>query len=158
MHVDCGTDGKFPCKCWGFIDLSDLPVPRERINYGGLRDITPGVYAIVECAEVVDNVHELVYRIETECLTNNKGEVQNLKYYLADVEAIIAPAMVVPDVGGPENSYLAVVSPDEWASMFEDWLAEETNLDNLTDLSDGESADESLDGSNNETESSDGIE
>jgi len=147
MYIDWGRDGKFPCKCWGFIDLSDLPVPVERINYGGLRDITPGVYAIVESAEVVENTHELVYRIETECLTNNNGEVQNLKYYLADVEAIIAPAMVVPDVGGPENSYLAVVSPDEWAGTFEEWLEEDINLDDLTDVSGDEESDESLDGS-----------
>ena len=153
MYVDWGPDGKLPCKCWGFVDFSDLPVPKERIEWGGLDCIAPGVHAIVESANVVDDDHELVHRLKTDCIADNNGRVHNLNFYLADVEAIIGPAMVVPDVGGPENSYLAIINPSEWGSGFESWLeVDDVNLDDLTDISDGDESNDNSSESSNDSD------
>jgi hypothetical protein len=150
VWVDWGPDGTLPCKIWGFVDLSLIP-PNAGIAYGGLGQVAPGIYAIVECASemtgeeeiirkkkgkkdeviLVPNETELVVRLEIDC-TKIGGKLQSLKYYLADVEAFVAPAIVVPDVGGPENSYLGLRDMSKWANIFEDWLDSDANLDDLT--------------------------
>jgi len=138
VHVDWGADGILPCKIWGFVDLQDVP-NNFQLHYGGLSRINPGVYAIVESAGALEgeNNSELVTRIETECTMSN-GKVHDLIFYLADVEAFVEPAMVVPDVGGPENSYLCIENRSEWATLFENWLDEPFNLEDLRIGSDNE--------------------
>ena len=45
-----------------------------------------------------------------------------MRYYLAEVEAFVDPAVVVPDIGGPNNAYFWIKSREKWAKLFEQWL------------------------------------
>ena len=66
--IDWGEEGKLPCHIMGFVDLSDLP-PNYEFNFQGSNGICPGIYAIVQYAEFVDdeaeqNMSELFLPIE----------------------------------------------------------------------------------------------
>ena len=150
VFVDWGPDGILPNKIWGFVDLQDLP-NNFQINYAGMSRINPSVCAIVESARSIEGEKnsELVTRIETECTIVN-GHVDDLIFYLADVEAFVEPAMVIPDVGGPQNSYLCIENRSEWSLSFEAWLEEPFDLNQLmvdSDNEEAESVDEDEDGS-----------
>ena len=101
VWVDWGPGyGTLPNKLWGFVDLSGLP-PTFKVDYGGIKSISPGIYAIVESATMIEDEHsELVLTLETDVVLNAHGDVDDLQFYLADVEAFVEPAIVVPDIGG----------------------------------------------------------
>ena len=133
--VDWGDDGGLlPCKIWGFVDLKELP-EATNINYGGVVGLGKGVYAIVEATIKVnegksidstvidlDADTELVTYLETEIGHETNGFIDELKFYLADVEAFHEPAVVVPDIGGNNNGYIWIENPDYWPGLFETWL------------------------------------
>jgi len=133
VFVDWGDWGILPNKVWGFVDLTDLP-PNSGIDYGGIDNLPPAVYAIVETAKWTNDYDtELVRRIETE-VTKVNGKVHDLVFYLADVEAFHEPAIVVPDIGGPENGYLVFRNRSEWRSSFESWLESPSNEDEMSTI------------------------
>jgi hypothetical protein len=49
------------------------------------------------------------------------GAVTELKFYLADVEAFVAPLVVIANIGGKPNDYFCQ-NRLEWKEDFEDWL------------------------------------
>ena len=53
-------------------------------------------------------------------LTGNA--VSHLKFYLADVEAIVKPMAVIPDIGGPPNAYFYTKDRETWRTDFMDFL------------------------------------
>ena len=132
--VDWGPDGKLPCKLWGFIDLFDLP-ENARIDFGGLRRIVPGFYAIVESAQYSGEEFntELVQEIQTDCVLGVNGTHMEYNFYLADVEAFVDPCLVIPNLGGAQNSYLLVKERHEWGVLFEDWLGRPHEEDIISD-------------------------
>jgi hypothetical protein len=131
VWVDWGQDGTLPNKLWGFVDLSGLP-PNSKVNYGGINSISPGIYAIVESATMIEDEHsELVLSLETDVVHNAHGEVHDLQFFLADVEAFVEPAIVVPDIGGKPNSYLLVINKSHWRAKFEEWLDAPHDLDEM---------------------------
>ena len=146
--VDWADYGVLPNKLWGFVDLAALPA-KSGINYGGLDNLAPGIYAIVENGswrgEEYDS--ELVREILLDCELNPDGSVRDLTFFLADVEAFVSPAMVVPNIGGPNNSYFLVKERDEWRELFEDWLESPHTEDVFSDVeeSDEEEDEEELD-------------
>ena len=122
--VDWGAgDGLLPCKLWGFVDLRDLP-QNSGILYGGLQHVSPGQYAIVESTlqSDVDDEGQFVRQISLDVAQMEGNRVTELRFYLADCEAFVDPAVVVPNIGGPANSYFWVARPCDWAEMFESWL------------------------------------
>jgi hypothetical protein len=133
--VDWADYGVLPNKLWGFVDLLALPA-KSGIKYGGLANLAPGIYAIVENGnwrgEEYDS--ELVREILLDCEMNPDGSVHDLTFFLADVEAIVSPAMVVPNIGGPKNSYLLVKERDEWRELFEEWLMSPHTEDVFSDI------------------------
>ena len=44
--------------------------------------------------------------------------VSGFRFYLADVEAIVCPLAVIPDIGGPANCYFLVKDRDTWRQDF----------------------------------------
>jgi hypothetical protein len=52
----------------------------------------------------------------------NRNHVEKLQFYLADVKAFDRPIVVLPDVGGPPNSYIMVKPRAEWRADFSSWL------------------------------------
>ena len=147
--VDWGSHGKLPCKIWGFVDLRDLP-HNSGIDYGGLANIEAGIYAIVECSEalVYKEAHKkhivADFKIEVGSMSAVGGFVDDLKFYLANVEAFLEPAIVVPDVGGPKNGYFWIAARSTWPEYFTSWLdfvppegQEEVITDNEYEYEDG---------------------
>ena len=154
--VDWGKEdgGELPCKIWGFVDLSDLPVD-SNITYGGITSLTPGVYAIVESTTLVnegksvasgyidlDADSEMACYIETEVGHMTNGFVDELTFYLADVEAFVEPAVAVPDIGGKNNGYIWLDNREYWAGKFEDWLDSDPKYDVMHESDDEESGEE----------------
>lgn len=86
-----------PNKQCVFVDLRELPanLPRHlQANHGGMSNISPSIYAIVEatdCSPIVegDVPCEIFTRLHTEVGAKTDGFVSNLKFYLADVEAFV---------------------------------------------------------------------
>jgi len=151
--VDWGRDGKLPNKIWGFVDLRQLPGSMQ-VNYGGLSNLTPSIYAIVEATELTDCVEgadincELFIRLHTEVGAKTDGFVSQLKFYLADVEAFVDPCIVIPNLGGETNSYFWVQNRTQWAKSFANWLRAPHHLDEMDRLNEN-------DESENESEESD---
>ena len=144
--VDWGRGfGKLPCKIWGFLDLSKLP-PNRRISAGGLTNLKPGIYSVVEATNYVEDAMEteLITEIETEVGSFGGQEryVTQLKFYLAPVDAFVEPAIVVPNIGGNNNSYLWVKHPGDWSGMFEKWLKDAHNNKELRGNGDLEDEDD----------------
>ena len=48
----------------------------------------------------------------------------DLKFYLADVEAIVEPIAVIPDLGGEPNNCFVLRERKHWSRDFERWLEE----------------------------------
>ena len=141
VWVDWGDDGGLlPNKIWGFVDLTQIP-QNNGVSIGGVTDLPPGIYAVVESATMTGRCTEIVLSYETDCVKRN-GKVHDLKFYLADVEAFVEPAIVVPDIGNEINRYLVVKSRQEWRESFEDWLEGPSELDEMTDIEDLDSDDE----------------
>jgi hypothetical protein len=140
MIINWGRDGKLPNRVYGFCDLSKLPpnlTGSRRINYGGLGNIKPGIYAIVEATvEGCEGVEasELFDVLSTDVGQFDGGMVSKLKFYLADVETIEGPCVVVPNVGGPTNSYFWLEPKARWAELFVSWLREPHIDDEYEDL------------------------
>ena len=103
----------------------------------------PSIYAIVESATYSEDEDEVnLSKIfvpltkEVEESANRLGD--NMKFYLADVEAFVSPIAVVPDIGGASNGYFLVKNKGAWKECFERWLRAPHNLD-IIDESDEES-------------------
>jgi hypothetical protein len=85
---------------------------------------------------------ELVREILLDCELNPDGSVLDLTFFLADVEAFVSPAMVVPNIGGPKNSYLLVKERDEWRELFEEWLMSPHTEDVFSDIEESDEEEE----------------
>ena len=68
-----------------------------------------------------------VKRVDTT--PNVKGKAGSLTQ-LVNLERLLSPAVVVPDLGNVNpRAYLRVLKRNQWASMFEDWLQTPHNRD-----------------------------
>jgi hypothetical protein len=139
VMVDWANDDVLPSKVWGFVDLRALPEDND-VQYGGYDGITPGLHAIVECADYVTTEievqrSEIFVPILKEVGEIRQGRVTKLKFYLAEVEAIVAPLAVIPDIGGPPNGYFVVRHRLQWQKDFVAWLREgqEVSEDDITE-------------------------
>ena len=135
--VDWGDYGISPAHIWCFVDLSSYDSGTNKVEFGGIY-VKSGVYAVVECAEY-DQDEEVIAEsdifkpvtLEIEGVeTREDGKKVTIrKFYLADCEAFHGPCSVVPDLGGPRNSYFQVQPRREWSSNFVEWVKEPHNLD-----------------------------
>ena len=123
-----GDDGVLPSKIWGFLDMSDL-AHDSGVNYGGLSNIQPGTYAIVETGNGQEIPNDYEWSIFSPFCTEVTGDEDNeadmgTKLYLADVEAFKEPVCVIPDIGGRINAYFGVENMMLWSKKFVTWLNE----------------------------------
>ena len=124
--VDWGKDGELPNRIWGFLDLSMIP-ENSGVSHGGIDNIQPGIYAIVESADYIADEREvnrsnIFVPIRKEVDLMEHGNVVRAKLYLADVEAIVAPVSVIPDIGGLPYDYFLVKNATQWRENFVAWL------------------------------------
>jgi hypothetical protein len=55
-------------------------------------------------------------------------------FFLADVESIVDTACVVPDIGSDHiNKYFLVTPRSEWSDLFQEWLVDAHNLDDMVE-------------------------
>jgi hypothetical protein len=122
--VDWGDDGQSPAQIWCFVDLSKL---EGSVNFGEMV-IEKGVYAVVEGSQYYEEHDELyssaIFKpIYKEIHSHDDGITTQRKFYLADVDAFVAPIVVVPNIGShPDNEYLELKPRANWAEDFEEWL------------------------------------
>ena len=99
----------------------------HRVSHGQV-NLEAGVHAVVECATVVqkeqdDDARDIIVPISKEALYDEKEErIHEKVFYLADTDAIAAPACVVPDIGGPPNQYFYIEPREIWSDFFANWL------------------------------------
>jgi len=80
---------------WGFVDLRGLSadLPRnQQLNFGGVANLSPSIYAIDESTELSRSLHgdvncDIFVHLHTDVGARTDGFVSKLKFYLADVEA-----------------------------------------------------------------------
>ena len=146
---DWGEDeGLLPCHMMGFADLSALP-DNFLANIPGSGEIYPGIFAIVEAAQEVNEGEngvqsDLFVPYEKEVGGFTGKFVSHNKYYLADVEAIVGPAVVFPDIGGPVNRCLYLKDRSKWKKVFEKWLEQPGHLDVVYSSDEESDADDRL--------------
>jgi len=120
VMIDWGDDGILPAQIWCFLDLQAIP---QGLAY------PPGIYAVAESASEVDDEDEkelsdlfIPYIKETN--EDGDGNISR-KFYLIDVEAFHAPAVVIPDIGNDnEAAFLRLLPRSTWADQFVQWLHE----------------------------------
>jgi hypothetical protein len=110
--------------------------------HGGNDSIGPGIYAIVESAEYLedDNQNNLssIFTPIRKKVVFTDGFVRKSVLYLADVEAFVAPIAVIPDIGGDKNAYFVVKNKTQWRENFLEWLDEPIVDDAIdSDVDDG---------------------
>ncbi len=128
---DWGTDGHLPGKIWGFTNLQGLPAS-SRLQYGGI-NLRPGIYAIIENSYFVEDeeekeLSEIFVPILKEKEDINEEGVTKFKFYLADVESILQPLTVIPDLEGKPNAYFLMKDRGTWVEDFERFLERPINL------------------------------
>jgi len=137
--VDWHRDGKLPNRIYGFVDLRALPAHLTRsnhVNCGGLNNIKPGIYAIVEATVMLSEGiagSELFDVLTAEVSEFDDGAVSKLMFHLADVEAFEEPCVVVPNVGGANNSCSWVEPKARWSELFVQWLCAPHSYDKTED-------------------------
>ena len=152
--VDWGPEGKLPCQTMGFFDLTCLTCDKSSpcASLGGLRWVTPGIHAIVECAYFPhdsSSQSELFCPIFKKFSPNAPVMSQWREFFLADVEAIVDAMAVIPDIGCPKkNTYFLLQPHCKWREMFNSWLDLPHETINLNQLEDFFSSNEEEDASN----------
>ena len=125
--VDWGREwGTLPSHIWCFIRLDNMPIGKEKLEYGGIV-LKDGVYAVVEVAEYTQDVQEatqsdLFTPCDLDVRLDSDGNVTRRNFYLAHTDAFVGPCCVVPDIGGKNNAYFQVKPRREWSNIFIDWL------------------------------------
>jgi hypothetical protein len=123
-----GVHGRLPAEIWCFVDFSCLP-DNFSCNFGG-SILQKGVYAVVESANFdckpdgsPNTMSELFVPLIKEVGSiDQEGNIVERRFYLADVEAIVDPLCVVPDIGVHKFRYLQLKPRKQWAGLFADWL------------------------------------
>lgn len=144
--VDWGEEyGKLPCEIWGFVVMDGLPEEDDQdppLNFAGI-DLKNGTYALVEASTWSTDQKAIgfsdifvPFRKDVGRLDKD-GCVQGRKFYLADVEAFVAPLCVVPDIGSlPRCNYFQVRPRSSWVGDFISWLEDPHEDDIMEDSGD----------------------
>ena len=88
------------------------------MEFGGI-NLQGGTYAGVEYTEYDEDEDAQASDIFIPITALIDGEDADgrvvRQFYLADVNAIVGPCVVVPDIGGPKNAYFQVKNMSSWA-------------------------------------------
>ena len=123
--MDWGDYGTLPCHIWCFVTLNQMPIGTRKLQFGGI-DLKDGVFAVVESSTYDANIaraSDLFIPLTLDVKgVDGEGNVTGREFFLADVESIVGPCIVVPDVGGPKHAYFQVKARRDWAKEFVTWL------------------------------------
>ena len=136
VWIDWGPGyGRLPAHIWCFVILENMPSGRHTLEHGGIR-LTNGVFAVVEATVLDENLakSDLMTPILKDVEQDEAGNATKRTFYLADTNAFLDPACVVPDLGGPTNRYFVVRPRNQWSSEFLKWIQEEHIKDTMDPL------------------------
>ena len=138
--------GKLPGEIWCFIDLQDLVGSIMVEGLDGEYEVEAGIYAVIESSnyrppEVSTFASGIFTPIEKEVKDMRNGKTIKRQFYLADVESIVSPLCVVPDIGNTlaDSFYFEVTPRSKWSEDFVAWL-EADDDDEIDDDSDDDEA------------------
>ena len=145
MLIKWDDEKTLPCHIWGFVNLTSLPKDIA-INYKS-NTVERGIFAIVEIARPVVEEDEVqlseIFSLYTKEIGGIIHEcVSKMSYYLADVEAIIGPVIMIPDINGSPNNYLRVKNMEIWGEDFMEWLEEKDEFSKLVESDSDDSDDD----------------
>ena len=125
--LDWGKDqGQLPGEIWCFVEFAD----RDE-DFGGEFEgsiYSNNTYAVVESSQPCENLTEdhdglinpgLMFSPFAKEIGkfDADGQVERRKFYLADVDSIVRPLCVIPDVGNEDRARYLVIKPRrEWAN------------------------------------------
>jgi hypothetical protein len=139
--------GKLPSRIWCFVDLRGLNPNAPALQYGGTQ-LKQEVYAVVEVAtydattDVGGIQSDLFIPLTLEVGgIDTDASVTERKFYLADVDTIVEPCIVIPNIGDKPNAYLQVKPRRDWSKEFVSWLKDPHNIDDMV-ITDNEQANE----------------
>ena len=123
--------GKLPGEIWCFVDFTEAPAG-FKTRYAGCA-LESGVYAVMESARMCPNVDASGDQINDSDLfkpiikelpeQGNNTAIEHRTFYLANVEAIVSTACVIPDIGSTNQCrYFQVAPRNSWAKLFTMWL------------------------------------
>ena len=136
-----GGYGKLPghIQCFVTLEGIDDDPDARRTKFGGIH-LENGTYAVIESAHWVTEEKEVMLSdlfvpLQKDAKVDKKtGEVLKRRFFLADVDAIVSPLCVVPDIGAkPSCKYFKVKPRSEWVEEFLLWLRDPSALDDMTD-------------------------
>jgi len=129
-------DQQQPGQIWCFVVVDTVRHGQEPIVHGGIH-VLNATYAVIECTKEDQTAQErtrnseifLPYVKEVKHRQSDKKPWKR-KFYLADVESIVRPLVVIPNMGGQSGcEFLLVKSRSEWVADFKEWLDESPNDD-----------------------------
>ena len=139
---DWGNE-ELPGQIWCFVVIDFNPKIRDEsgdyvfVHHGGIC-VKRGTYAVIESSMYDQRDQEklksdLFIPIKKEVVRRKHGCTNwKRKFYLADVEAISNPLMVIPNIGGRLGlEYLLMKQQREWVKMFKEWLDKSHDLDQI---------------------------
>lgn len=136
--------GDLPCQIWCFVTLNGLDDALDGAlgrKYGGIY-LEDGTYAVVETGRWDDDEDEICMSDLFQPFFKVLGSGdKKRRFYLADVDAIVAPMCVVPDIGchGRKNRYFQVQPRAKWSDLFVGWLEDPLEQEVASDSEDSDS-------------------
>jgi hypothetical protein len=137
---DEGGYGDLPCQIWCFVTVQGLPDSDSedthddapRVEHGGIF-VENGTYAVVEAGKWDPNEDEITMSdLFLPFFKVRRGANKKRVFYLADVDSIVAPMCVVPDIGCQGGDrYFQVKSRNEWVEEFTSWLEDPHEYDKM---------------------------
>jgi hypothetical protein len=124
-----GPSSTLPGQIWCFVVVNSLPKGEiSDIHHGGIL-VENAHYAVVECADYATTprakkLSDIFMSINKEVAQTADGDRPwRRKFYLANVEAITSPLVVVPNIGGKKGTEFFIVRQrEEWVTEFKKWL------------------------------------
>jgi hypothetical protein len=123
-----GPNSTLPGQIWCFVIIDTMVETDDDFRHGGII-VENGHYAVIECADYAQDRREnqksdIFVPIKKDVAQTADGDRPwRRKFWLADVEAITKPLVVVPDIGGKEGvEFFIVRQRDEWVKEFKAWL------------------------------------
>ena len=120
--------GHLPGEIWCFVDFTDAPAGFSLQIDGG--KVQNGVYAVIESSLYEEQPRERLDR-KSDLFTPLVKQYERMpgtntnrpRYWLADVQSIVAPCCIIPDIGSQQKRrYFEVTPRAEWSNLFIQWL------------------------------------
>jgi hypothetical protein len=125
-----------PGQIWCFVVIDSIQDPENSGFFYGNIEVENGTYAVIEASSPDkgrrENRQSDIFLPYTKDVlqTGTKYRAWKRLFILADVEAIVKPLVVVPNIGGKVGTEFLVVRPrSEWVTEFKLWLDEPNSLD-----------------------------